>query len=262
MNRRSNIRRPGRHAVVRQYSPVYAVGGFTAANYYVTASGGGEAGIDTGFGSVMFMVPDTLTGARFMQNRSNSNGQNGHLFFLSSASLSFFCGSGAAAAVISPAFTFTASDLGRPAAAIGWHDGSRVRLAVNSFPQQGSGTAITGYTSHNNTFNVSGVSGSPGTAPATGTRYIGGLTFRGVPTDAQLQELLSLFGRRWLIPTAAEWSAGNMLTHRWSVQDALAGTAVVPGQTGPASIADTVTAAGADALTRNGSPTVSIVGYR
>lgn len=49
------------------------------------------------------------------------------------------------------------------------------------------------------------------------------------------------------------------MTHRQSVRDALAGLSVVDGQTAPASLADTVTGAAADAMTRTGSPTVRVI---
>lgn len=258
---RREARRPRRSQFSSGRQPIYAVTGFTGANYYATAGVGGESGIDTGFGSVAFIVPDTLTGARFLQGRSNNSGSNGHLFFLSGAGLFFICGSGAAAAVQAPSYTFTSAQVGRPAALMGWHDGTKVRLAVNTFPQQADGTAITGFTAHANAFTTSGVSGTPVTAPATGTRYIGGLTWRGTPTNNQLQELLNIFNATWRVPTPAQWAHAT-ITHRWSVNDALAGSVKISGQTGPASIADTVTGAGADALVRNGTPTLSLVGYR
>jgi hypothetical protein len=51
-------------------------------------------------------------------------------------------------------------------------------------------------------------------------------------------------------------ATGAVATHHWSLKRALAGTTVTDGQAAPASIADTVTAAPADAFAKVGSPTV------
>lgn len=57
--------------------------------------------------------------------------------------------------------------------------------------------------------------------------------------------------------TVVAAATGAVTSHHWSLKRALAGTTVTDGQAAPATIADTITAAPADDLTKTGTSTVS-----
>lgn len=204
---------------------LYGIGGYAPNETYTTPVNGGEAGLASGFGLMGAIRVDAIgfTYSRHLFNRSNTGISAGYLPWIDTSSrLSFGAANGAATAVIAPTYQLTASDVGRILTLIGWHDGSKVRLAVNRHQQQ-DGTAITGYTPASATFPTSlgNVATSIGVGQASSIVELGWLTFRGVPTIQSLGDAVDYFRRFGNLPNAI---AGVSLSHRWSVRDQLRST--------------------------------------
>lgn len=262
VNRRAGaaIRRGGRAgsgAGKKKAQALYALTGFSAANFYQTQAGGGESGDASGFGAVIGLRVNALgVGAsRHLLNRNNgSNG--GWLPYISSTNtIAAWFASGAAAAITTPAYQLQPSDVGKFLMIVTWHDGAKVRLAVNR-QQVLDGTAITGFSSIAAGMTMSGLATAPSSGPLTAVDLLFTGTFRGTPTFTQLQ---SLFDDARVLGDMPTTMQGATVTHRNSIKNTLAGQTVVDGQTAPASLPDTVTAATVDALARQGSPTVKVI---
>lgn len=236
---------------------LYALRGFSAANGYQTASGGGEPGATSGFGVVTILAVEALAGIAVRStNRSPASGGTGYLLYVDASNKITF-GVGNNSLVLAPTYQLTASDVGRQLVVIGWYDGAKVRLMVSRV-QVGDGSAVSGsYVPYSAPTSLSGVAGAPATNPATNLRWSGGLTFTGTPSEAQLQALTDTIRSSGDVPLTF---TGGTVTHRASLKEQLAkaGVAVVDGQTGPAQLDDTVTAASVDALVRAGAPTVKV----
>lgn len=173
---------------------LYAITSFSVANYYATQNPGGEAGVATGFGSIGLLAVDTLGVSRYLLSRANGAGALGHMFWLNNSDVfQLLLGNDAGVSVASNTFQLKPSDVGRVLIVLGWHDGTRARLAVNALPASVTGTAITGYTPYASASVISGYAFPTGqSAPAPGVRYLAHATFRGTPSDTQLQQLISL----------------------------------------------------------------------
>ena len=230
---------------------MYALTGFGSGSYYATPVGGGEAGIATGFGAILAVRVDALgLVTRHLWNRATASASAGWLPYIDSSNRIYFaCASGAGVAAISPPYQLTQSDVGRVLTLIGWMDGAKVRLAVNR-AQCGDGTAITGYTPYSGPTSISAYSPFVN-GHATSVAEIGGLTFRGVPTMAQIEAVFDAVRQTGDMPESMQ---GVTVTHRWSAKSELQGK-LLP-LVAPATLTDSKSAASADQMVKVGSPTV------
>jgi hypothetical protein len=229
--------------------PLYGLRDFSSVNYYATPNPGGEPGNATSFGLSMAMVPTTLSSAnQFLIHRANNGVTAGWFVTINANALSFFAVNSGGAYIKSTSYTITASDIGRVLHFVARFDGSNLRLTVNR--QELAPVALATYLAHTGATQL-GVLFA--TFPALASTFLWWFTFSGAPSVAQVaahaDAVRALGG---VMPTSFD---GATVTHGWPVRNAL-GTTVVSGQVAPASLADSVTAATADAMVRVGSPTV------
>lgn len=241
---------------------LYALSSLSGSNWYETQAGGGEVGAAAGFGFIVLcrLHQGVASAARAIADNFytspiegwtlNSTGTNNSVLAAFS--------SGAAASISTPAVALTPSDSGRILALVGQHTGAGATARLSVFRGSYVSQAITGYTAAAARKMAIGKRANVGNIPADGVDVIGKLTFRGVPSDAQIAAVLDAARNGMDLPTAF---VGATLTHRISLRDVLAGLdlPVIDGQTAPASLPDTVTAASIDAMARQGSPTVRVI---
>lgn len=232
---------------------LYGLRSFSAANYYATQSGGGEAGVSTGFGQCVVWRLDTMpsTASQALAGRTN-NSNAGYSLYLPSnqQSLIGYANNTGGAFAQTSLDKFVASDVGKLFCSIEQHEGTALRLYNRRGLVGTAADAASGFAPHTGPDNIGSLSGS---LPATSATIIGRITWRGIADLAAIQALSDAVRTTGNVPSAV---AGVTVTHRISLPDALAGTTVVSGQTAPATLADTVTLETADAMTRTGSPTV------
>jgi hypothetical protein len=246
--------RAGGWAGMARPKPLYAITGFTTSNYYATPNPGGEAGIGTGvLKAYLVRVARPVTGVIQMHTQRTDGATGGYQTYLSASGvLNAEAVDGGGVFRAAPTRLLNASDAARLHLIMLYLDGTKLRLWMDR-AQSADGTACVGYTAYAG----SEVFGKRAAYYADGTDLLAEIAARGTWTDAQLQTLFDVTRQKGDLPTAAEWPNG--ITHRWSVKDTLAGTIIVDGQTAPATLADTVTGAVADVMTRAGTPTVKVV---
>ncbi len=227
---------------------LYALTGFSASSYFATQAAGGEAGVQN-FGIVtMFRVTALGAGAtRFFGQKLNSVTPAGWQKFFRTTNEVQASFRATGAYVDTPSVALTASDVGRVHVAIAHLTTTQARMLVDRV-ERGPGTAITTYVP-GNTAQMIGQNGGL-TGAATGIDIIETATFRGSPTDTQLQAAFDAIRASGTIPTSL---AGMTLTHKWPDR------ALLKTLTAPATIPDVVTNATADALTKTGAPTVTTI---
>lgn len=239
-------------------SKLYAISGITGVDHFATASGGGEAGVGTGFGTALLFLPRSYNPVanQMLAHNRNAGGTLGRqTYLMTTGAMNFYAWDGGGTVRIA---TVTPSPrvFGQITMLLCQHTGSSIRAILDRLALSGS-LALTGYSPNAPAREYLGM--ISGLDPANRVDFLGYVTFRGVPTDAQLQTLYDLTRTKGDVPTAAEWPYG--VTHRWSLRDVLA-AANVPVTTGtvaPATIPDSVTAATVDTMTRNGSPTITVI---
>lgn len=251
----SGIRRGGRaRGSAQKKDPLlYGITGFSAANRLQTAIGGGEAGVDTGFGVVALAVwKEVPTGSQMLVQRVNGAVSAGWYLQTSGASLRAVFVSGAGVPVVSASYTIVASDLGRVIEIDASISGGMIWLIVNR-QLVGAGVAITGYTPAASEDTVWSLWET--TQAFTSGMLLSSATYRGNPSVAQRNAYADETRILGDLPTTIQ---GATITHRHSLRDQLRaiGGAVTSGQTAPATLEDTITRAAADALARQGTPTV------
>ncbi len=224
-----------------------------ASNNYATAVDAGEAGVAAGFGLVVLaqLVSVPNVAAIALVQRGSGAGTDGHRFYATSgAALQLRAASGAASLVAHTSRVFLASDVGKIFGLVMRHTGTGLVATVAGETLGFTPTAITGYTPS------TGLAHQLGLHPQF--RYVAHTAYRGTPSDADLQAMLMAARVMGDLPASA---ANATVTHRWSLRDVLAGLdlPVVDGQTAPASLPDTVTAATIDAMARQGSPTLRVI---
>lgn len=229
---------------------LFGLRNISTLNYYATPTPGGEPGNATSFGGVILFQLLSLNlgaGNQLVFGRTNPSDQ-GWAFYLSPSNLlRFYARNGANTTIIpSNGFQFTASDVGQIFAAVGYHDGTNLRLALSrDFATPPA--AITGYTAAN----AATVIGSLGAGtPASSIGEIAQATFAGVPTN-----LSSYFDSIRALRDLPGTPDGTTPTFGWSLQKALAGSGIVDGQIGPAVMDDLVTDSASHRMVRFGSPT-------
>lgn len=232
---------------------LYALTNFSAANFLQSAVGGGEPGVDTGFGVVALAVwKEVPTGSQMLVQRVNGAVSAGWYLQTSGASLRAVFVSGAGVPVVSASYTIVASDLGRVIEIDASISGGMIWLIVNR-QLVGAGVAITGYTPAASEDTVWSLWET--TQAFTSGMLLSSATYRGNPSVAQRNAYADETRILGDLPTTIQ---GATITHRHSLRDQLRaiGGAVTSGQTAPATLEDTITRAAADALARQGSPTV------
>ncbi len=231
---------------------LYGLRGFSAADYMQSAVNGGEAGISTGFGEFVEFRLDALPATAQMLGAS-ANGAGGtrgyQLYISATAALTAACSNGAGTAFVNaPTRQFLASDIGKVFVACVYLDGAgQVRMWC-SRAQSGNGTATTGYTPDTAPRQWQGT--IAGGSPATAVTIFASATFRGTPSDVQIQAYFDASRALGDLPDTID---GATVTHLWSVKRELAGTAIVNGQVAPASLTDRITGAAADVMTTVGT---------
>jgi hypothetical protein len=218
-----------------------------------TLAGGGEAGINTGFG--FFVLFTYLPHVSALQ-RILSNGWNGAagciVDLLPSGVINCQMADGGSTGRACNTPPMQPSDAGRLQLLCFLYDGTlldselaRAEL-VRTF-------AMTGYTPTNASRRF--LLGGDGTN-AFQSAIVACMAFRGTPTLAQRKDYADATRALGDLPPTF---TGATVTHRWSLRDELRGTTIVNGQTGPAQLTDRATLASVDALARNGTPTVKII---
>lgn len=229
---------------------LYGIGNFSAANFYQTAVGGGEPGVASGFGVA------TLLRLLRVPTATNAAGGYGTLSYVSwyhpyvaaGGALQSYIMNGAGTLIASKSRQFTASDVGRLFLTLMLHDGSFLRHYVDRAELPGA-PACAGLTQYAGAQHEIG--GVANHAQFGGDlEVISQVAFRGVPSAAQIEAFFDAARALGELPNAMQ---GATISHRWPDRSALRALA---GQTAPATLTDTITRAAADALARQGSPTV------
>ncbi len=261
--RRGGRGRGGAAAAKKAVAKLYALGGFSPSSYYATLSGGGEAGVASGFGILLFAYQRKMpgkTGVAF--HRSSGSNQQGYAFFTNTTSggrQDAYTGNNAA--VISTVLALAAGDLSRARVSLLrltaagaqelWIDSVKRASAANASYTPFNGAAQLGNWTANTAHNQDSQD------------IIGALTYRGDPSDAQILALFGAARTTGDVPTKAAAEAlmpGTAVTHRWSLRDTLlVPVTVVDGDAAPAVLADTVTGASVDAMGKVGSPVVRVI---
>jgi hypothetical protein len=237
-------------------SKLYALSGFNAANYYATQSGGGEAGVNTGFGNVtMFRVRSLVAATQYVRSRLATGPSRGWQHAIDSTyKLGSSYGNGTTF-IDGARFQLVPSDVGKIFVLATLIDGAQQRTICNRLVM--STVAQTAY-SPVAAATLLGTGFAAGSNPASGVDFLASLDFTGAPTDAQLLALLDAIRATGDVPINF---AGATVTHRCSLKEQLAkaGGVVVDGQAAPAQIDDTITAASIDALAKVGTPVVKVI---
>ena len=192
---------------------------FSATNYLQTATNGGEVGVSTGFGSATLFRLNAVTAATayMLQNLHSGGGWA----VLSSGGFLMKTGVGAAQVISSR--TFVQSDIGKVFLLIGRHSGASnlnqlyVDRALNSSVAQASYVPASG----DITWLGNGVGAA---APADNVTVLATCTFRGTPSDAQIQAYYD--GAR-VLGELPDTMPGATVTHLWSAKRELVGLANV-----------------------------------
>lgn len=229
-----------------------AIANFSAANYYATAAGGGEAGVSTGFIEAVLVRPDasTFSAVQMLAQRMN-NANAGHELYISGSAVTAAAASSGGPFVFAPARTLAPSDAQRLHLFILQHDGAFMRLWTHRQQAGGNGAAISGYAPIANAH----VLGYGFSLFASGVPILSTLTARGVPSPIQIAKLFDYVRVNGDLPFAMD---GATVTHRWSLATTL-GDSVTDGELAPPIIEDTITAAVGDRMTRTGSPIVRVI---
>lgn len=235
--------------------PIYAIKDCGIGTYLATAGNGGEPGVATGFGiGGVFYYGGPTVSTQMLGGRFVLGGSTGYQAYITpTGQLTFGAGQGAGDAyVYAPPFQLNANDVGRLHSWLAYHDGTKLRLWVDRM-QAGDGAAITGYAP------AASAAQNIGYWPGSVTRFgvVAEYTFRGVPSNAQIAAIFDDMRSRRDAPVALD---GATLTHRWSLPKALASVSpITAGQVVPTPVADSVTAATIDDMSRVGSPTVQVI---
>ncbi len=239
---------------------LYAISGFSAANYMQTAVGGGEVGDAAGFGVLSLFIMTALPASSVLFNhRAGGSSTAGYYARFGTAGILTFFVSNGTTLMSGNNLVFTPGDVGRVQLVCSIYDGAARQLAWRGARSAGASGAYagTGAVPHS-------LTGQGSVEPASAVLSLGQVTFRGMPSDAQLQAVYDATRTLRDLPNKAALEAltpGTTVTHRWSVRDTLAAANVLVanGAAAPASIPDSVTAASIDAMTKVGSPVVRVI---
>ncbi len=236
----------------------YGLDNMVGTNSYATATSGGEAGATTGFVEALLFRLDRLGNGdyRILGHKTNVS-NNGRQTFLGpdNAFTAQIVESSTLAFRSAPVRVMGPHDVGRVHCALMHYDPStaRWRLWMDRH-QVADGTAIAGIAVASA---VSQVLAGRGGAP--NVLFLANMTARVSSVNAaQMAAFFDAVRQNGNLPTSI---AGVAASHRWSLLDALssqlsAGQAIVDGQDGPASLADTTTGAANDAMAKIGGPVV------
>lgn len=250
-------------------SKLYLLTSFSAAHHYATAAGGGEAGVNTGFGALYLFYSLALdSGFRTLGGKATSITGDGGWWTDIGGAANYWRAilfSTTTLAVAGPSTNqMLPSDLFKLHALLMVRTPTSVDLYLDHTSNKATAAMAEAYRLTTTALAERLGILSAGGAPATNMCIPGRLTFRGTPTAAHLQALLDAARTEGGIPSLAAAQAampGTTITHRQSLRDtlALASAPVIDGQVGPDSLPDTVTAASVDAMARQGSPTVRVI---
>jgi hypothetical protein len=229
---------------------MFALTGFAVPSYMSTAAGGGEQGVDTGFGGAELFRLRSLGSAIQLIAERLGPGNTGYTLYLSGSNVLTLEVKSAAGTSSTCSQQLVASDVGRVILVAFQHTGSLVRMFVFRDPASTSDVAISGYAQPSNATTVGVRSG--GTFPATTIEWLADAAWRGVPTTAQLRAYYDATRTLGDLPSTID---GATVTHRHSLRDQLLklGAPVVDGQAAPAQLDDTVTGAAIDAEVTQGT---------
>lgn len=256
LDRRALMRRGGRGAGGRRGGgatdapKLYAVTAFTDADHLRTGPGGGEAGVDTGFGIVQVYQMATIPGVvRHFNNRQSAAPNGGHFFYFdTNGRVVAAMVNGSNAWAYAGQYPPAPSDLGRIHVWATWYRAGYIEMMLDGVQQQPYGCS--GYTPAASVVEFLGAYPSPGYASG-GIAVLGRATWRGAPTNAQVLAYCNALRSSLTLPATI---AGGTITHRNWVGDEV----VTDGQTAP-TIRDSITLAAVDALAPVGSPKVKAI---
>lgn len=199
-------------------SSLFALTGFSASSFFQTQAGGGEAGVNTGFGSIeLFRHASTSAAVRYLRSKLGTNAGWQHLLY---PAIGANYGTGSAYPD-APRSTVTASDVGRIMCLVTYYDAasSRLHAWVN---KQYLGFVSQAAYAPGTLAQFLGVQNAAGALPATGIEWLAGANFRHTtaPSAAQIEALFDAIRALGDIPKTMD---GATITHRYSVRDQLIG---------------------------------------
>jgi hypothetical protein len=231
---------------------------FSAANFMMTAAGGGEAGVASGFLVAalvrLLAIPGSLPHVITARTGPGIASGNYLRFDGNGKFTSLFAIDGVTKGPSGP--QLLTSDIGRIHLVLAYLDAASAGLWVDRvkatpipvnpatyLPASAGSKQTVGTWEHDLS------------QCATAVSILDVAAYRGLPSDAQVLAFFDAARSLGGLPD----SLGSAGAHRWSARDELRGTVVVDGQTAPAQLTDTVTRAPVDALVRQGSPVVRVI---
>lgn len=254
LTRRGAARRGGRsRGSAQKRDPLlYGITGFSATSFFQSSVGGGEPGIASGFGIVKLVRVNALGQSTRVLGSLRTSSSGWQFGLRSTNDFYLSCHDGSIFRDSPPAF-LTASDVGRVHCVIGIMSTANGLQTWLDRRQIGTSTPIGAYAAASVAQTLGADTG--GTFPSPYLDELAELAFRGIPTPAQLEAFFDAVRMLGDLPSTMQ---GATISHRESVRDQLRalGGVITSGQTAPATLDDTITRAAADALARQGSPTV------
>jgi hypothetical protein len=246
----------------------YGARGFSAANYLSTANGsaGSGSGLVVGVHVRFESIPGSTNGRIISKGNTFNNGWS--VQCVSGAlRLNAFGSAGAADEKNSPNLTVSSTDVGQSYFALFQHDGTALRSYRRV--ETGTGTTITGLAVPSAAMYIGRDNG--GATDASAVSVFGIATKNGTLSAAQVTawfdaceaagKLVAFAGAEHLYELSADATVADRigtdpLTRTGTLELAKYVETAPPA---PLSLADTITAASADALARVGSPTVKVI---
>lgn len=194
---------------------LYGLTSFSAANFYQTQAGGGEAGVTTGFGNITLMRLASVPTAVGVVRRRLTPSTAGWQQYVSGTAYVSNYGTGAGLVAVSSGLA--PSDATRIHALV-----SRVTATPGVLEQAVDGVwnastpAMSGYGVPGGATLMRMGLDETGANPATTTEALGGLDFRGTPTRAQLDAVVMLMRTLGDVPSKA--AAEALMPVRYGVR--------------------------------------------
>ncbi len=235
--------------VTRGERILYALSNLVSGNFYQTDVAGGEPGTAaTGVAIGLLYRLDAFvsTGGFAMEPFSTINGTSGWYYGSYNDAWGLSCNNGGGFQAVFPSNYWKASDVGRIFAALGWF---RVGTGCTGTVNRGALAALTGLGAYNPGGRTAFAARAGASSPAANLSILCGATYRGAAAPSQLacDAWCDEVRRTGDLPATL---TGQTFMHKWPDR------ALLKSLVAPASIPDVVTRATADAMTKNGSPTV------
>ena len=178
---------------------LYGISNFSTANFYQTAVDGGEAGVSTGFGDALLIYVRAIpTVVSVLKQRTDAAGAGYRLYADGTGGLRCYFYNGAGALVTpTPVYQLVPSDVGK--AFLVEINVTGVAGQFHCARRMIANLAATGYTPY--AAGQTSVGATPaGTAPATSFDILSEISYRGVPSQTQIEALFDQARTLWDLP--------------------------------------------------------------